>query len=146
MQLIRWRPQRNLWRANESMSRLLDDFFAPTLSNDQLSLQSWNPSADVYEEDDHYVVKAELPGVDKKNIHVDVQENVLILKGERSNGKEVKEENFYRKEIAYGTFERSFALPDGVDADKIKADYNDGVIKITIPKPETKQPRRISIH
>lgn len=146
MQLIRWTPQRNAWRVHDTMNRLLDDFFAPTLNNDQLSVQNWNPSADVYEEGDHYVVKAELPGVDKKNIHVDVQENVLILKGERSNGNEVKEENFYRKEIAYGTFERSFALPDGVDADKIKADYNDGVIKITIPKPETMQPRKISVH
>lgn len=147
MQLIRWTPQRNAWRMQDRMSRLFDEFFAPTLPNHEgLTLRNWTPSADLYEDDGNFVIKAELPGVDKKNIHVDVQDNVLILKGERTDDKEVKEDNFYRKEISYGSFERSFALPDGVDVEKIKADYNDGVIKITIPKPENKQPKKIAVH
>jgi len=128
------------------MNRIFDDFFAPTLgTNDELATRNWNPSADVYEEDGHYVIKAEVPGVDKKDIHVDVENNILVLKGERTEDRELKEENYYRKEMAYGKFQRSFALPKGVDADNIKADYNDGVIKITIPKPETKKPKTISV-
>jgi len=128
------------------MNRMFDDFFAPALGiDDELSTRNWNPSADVYEEDNQYVIKAALPGIDKKNIHVDVENNVLILKGEQTEDKELKEENYYRKEMAYGKFQRSFALPEGVDTDSIKADYSDGVIKITIPKPETKQPQKITV-
>lgn len=81
----------------------------------------------------------------KKDIHIDFENNILVLKGERIEDKEVKKENYYRKEMAYGTFQRSFALPEGVDADVIKADYTDGVLKIIIPKPETKQPKEITV-
>jgi HSP20 family protein len=146
MELIRWAPHRNTWRMNNRMNRIFDDFFAPTLgTDDELVVRNWNPTADVYEEDTKYVIKAELPGIDKKDIHIDFENNVLILKGERTEDKEVKEDNYYRKEMAYGEFQRSFALPEGVEADNIKADYKDGVLKITIPKPEAKQPKTITI-
>lgn len=146
MELIRWAPQRNTWRMYNRMNRIFDDFFAPALgTNDELAVRNWNPTADVYEEDTHYVIKAELPGIDKKDIHIDFENNILVLKGERTEDKELKEENYYRKEMAYGKFQRSFALPEGVDADTIKADYKDGVLKITIPKPATKQPKAITV-
>jgi HSP20 family protein len=131
---------------NNRMNRIFDDFFTPALVADtELAVRNWNPTADVYEEDTQYVIKAELPGIDKKDIHIDFENNTLILKGERTEDKEVKEENYYRKEMAYGKFQRSFALPEGVEADNIKADYKDGVLKITIPKPETKKPKTITV-
>jgi len=146
MELIRWTPRRNAWGLQTRMNRIFDDFFTPALNTeDRLLARNWNPSADVYEEDAQFVIKAELPGVDKKDIHVDVENNVLILKGERTEDNEVKEENYYRREMASGAFQRSFALPDGVDANNIKADYKDGVIKITIPKPESRQPKKITV-
>lgn len=146
MEVIRWAPHRNTWRMHNRMNRIFDDFFAPALNTDaELAVQNWNPSADVYEEDTQYVIKAALPGIDKKDIHIDFENNTLVLKGERTEDKEVKEENYYRKEMAYGKFQRSFALPEGVEADSIKADYKDGVLKITIPKPETKQPKTITV-
>jgi len=146
MELIRWAPHRNTWRMHNRMNRIFDDFFAPALTTDgELTARNWNPTADVYEEDTHYIIKAELPGIDKKDIHIDFENNTLVLKGERTEDKEVKEENYYRKEMTYGKFQRSFALPEGVNADNIKADYKDGVLKITIPKPETKQPKAITV-
>ncbi len=146
MELIRWTPQRNVWGLHDRMNRFFDDFFAPaTRTDDGLAFRNWNPSADVFEEDGQYVIKAELPGVDRKDIHVDVENGVLVLKGERTEDKELKEENYYRKERAYGNFQRSFALPEGVDTDAIKADYKDGVLKITVPKPEAKQTKKITV-
>ena len=146
MEVIRWTPNRTPWRFHNRMNRIFDDFFAPAFPvDDELAMRNWNPSADVYEEDAHYVIKAELPGIDKKDIHIDFENNTLVLKGERTEDKEVNEESYYRKEMAYGRFQRSFALPEGVEADNIKADYKDGVLKITIPKPETKQPKTITV-
>jgi HSP20 family protein len=147
MELARWTPRRNAWGLQNRMNRLFDDFFAPmTGTEEALFPRNWNPTADIYEEDEHYVIKAEVPGVDKNNIHINFENNVLVLKGERTENKEVKEESYYRREMATGTFQRSFALPEGIDADAIKADYKDGVIKITIPKPKSRQPKKISVH
>jgi HSP20 family protein len=129
------------------MNRLFDDFFYPTYREDSdLGMLDWNPVADIYDNEDHLVIKAELPGVDKKDIVVDVKEGVLTLKGERSYDNEVKEDKYYRKERTFGRFERSFTLPVNVEAEKIKADFKDGILKIEIPKPETQKPKKITIH
>ena len=101
---------------------------------------------DVMDTDDKYIIKAELPGVDKKDITVDVKNRVLTLKGERSSDSDVKEEKYHLKERSWGSFERRFTLADGIDPEKISADYVDGVLKIEVPKPETVAPRRITIH
>ena len=147
MELAKWTPRRNVWGLHNRMNRLFDDFFAPTTGTEEtLFPRNWNPSADIYEDDDNYVIQAEVPGVDKNNIHINFENNVLVLKGERTENNEVKEENYYRREMATGTFQRSFALPEGIDVDNIKADYKDGVIKITIPKPKSRQPKKISVH
>ncbi len=146
MELSRWTPRGNAGGLQNQMSRLFDDFFAPMAGRDEaLYPRNWNPAADVYEEDAHYVIKAEVPGVDKNDIEIDVENNILVIKGERKQDKEVKEENFYRRERLFGAFQRSFALPDGVATDEIKADHKDGVIKITIPKPKSRQPRKITV-
>jgi HSP20 family protein len=102
---------------------MFDDFFFPRTSDDEGMLSwSWNPVVDIYDNDDAIVIKAELPGVSKKDITVDVNDRVLTLKGERSANNEVKEDHYYRRESTYGKFERTFTLPADVDPDKIKAD------------------------
>jgi HSP20 family protein len=123
-----------------------DSFFRPRRSDDDLSLGTWHPVVDMYDEDDRVVIKAELPGVDKKDIAVDVKDRVLTLSGERTYDNEVKEENYYRRERAYGKFQRVFSLPADVDSDKIKADFADGLLKIEVPKPEKQKPKNITIH
>jgi HSP20 family protein len=129
------------------LSRMLDEFFAPANAGEAgASLWSWNPAVDVYDKDDHIVIQAELPGVDKKDVAVDVKDGMLTIKGERSSDNEVKEEKFYRRERVYGKFERSFALPENVDPDQIKAEYKDGILKIEIPKTEDQKPKQISVH
>jgi HSP20 family protein len=126
---------------------MFDDVFYPINRDEvELSMGSWNPVVDVYDNDDSIVIKAELPGIDKEGIEIDVKDRVLTLKGERSSESEVKDDNYYRRERSYGKFERAFNLPADVDPDNIKADYKDGVLKIDIPKPEEKKPRQITIH
>jgi HSP20 family protein len=101
---------------------------------------------DIYDNNDTLVIKAELPGVDKKDITVDVNARTLTLKGERATDNEVKTGDYYRRERSFGKFERSFALPADIDPDKIKADFRDGVLKLNIPKPEAHKPKQISVH
>jgi HSP20 family protein len=126
---------------------MFDDFFLPhTTTEDGSMTWGWNPVVDIYDNEDNIVIKAELPGVSKKDIEIDIKDRVLTLKGERSADNEVKEDNYYRRERTYGRFERSFTIPPNVDPDKIKADYNDGVLKIEVPKPEDQKPKQISVH
>lgn len=147
MQLIKWRPARDLFRASQQMNSIFDDFFYPGRrpAHSQRSW-GWNPAVDIYEDEQNIFVKAEIPGVDKKSIFVDVKDRVLTLKGERAYENEVKEDQYYRRESTYGSFERAFTLPEAVSADDIKAEYKDGVLKITIPKPEDRKPRQITVH
>ena len=147
MDLVRWNPWPEMRRFHDRFNRLFNEVGLPTnWSEDNLTLSSWNPAVDVYESNGNIVLKAELPGVDKKDISVDVKGRVLTLKGERSSDKEVKEENFYRKESFSGTFQRTFTLPMEVDPEKIKAEYKDGVLKIEVPKPEAEKPKQITIN
>ena len=147
MQLVKWNPSRDLFSLNHRIDSLFNDFFYPgDHYNEELSASNWNPVVDIYEDDDTIVIKAELPGVDKKDINIDVKDRVLTLKGERSTDKEVKEDCFYRRERYFGKFERSFTLPTNVDPDKIKADFKNGVLKLDIPKPKEREPKQITIH
>ena len=148
MQLVRWNPSRDLWATRNSFGRILDDFFYPTHKGADVTESgwSWNPVVDIYDNDDQFVITAELPGVDKKDISVNLEGRELTLKGERSSDNEVKEENYYIKERRYGKFERVFTLPEDVDQDKITADYKDGVLKVSIPKPEERKPKQVTIH
>jgi HSP20 family protein len=131
---------------HDRVNRMFSDMFPSTWLDDEVRFTNWHPAVDIYDQDDKVVIKAELPGLDKKDIHVDLKDRVLTLKGERSHESEVKEEEFYRKERAYGKFERAFTLPAGLDPEKISADFKDGVLKIEIPKPEEEKPRKIAVH
>jgi HSP20 family protein len=147
MQLVRRRPRRDVWGVTSPMNFMFDDFFAPFFNDrrDPGSTQ-WQPVVDIIEEESQFRVTAELPGVEKKDIHVDIKNNVLTLRGERSEEKTAEGEQYYRRERSFGSFTRAFSLPENVDSEAIKADYKDGVLSIAIPKPEKAVPKAITVH
>ncbi len=147
MQLIRWNPAREMFSMRNRINSVFNEFFYPShrFAEDE-GLWNWNPAVDIFEDEDNIVVKAELPGVDKDRIAVDVKGRTLTLKGERSTDNEVNEDKYFRRERTYGRFERVFTLPADVDAGKIEAEYKDGVLRIEVPKPEEQKPKQITIH
>ena len=139
MSLIRWDPFLEFNTLPSRLGIFGKDWRAP------LPTTAWNPSVDIFENDNEVVVKAELPGMNAKDIDVRLENNVLTLKGERHFEKETKEENYHRVEREYGTFTRSFALPTAVNGEKVTAEYKDGVLKIVLPKKEETKPKPIKI-
>jgi HSP20 family protein len=147
MELVRWNPLREMSLLRNHFGRFFSDpFFPADMAGDVASPKVWQPAVDIFEKDDNMYIKAELPGMDKKDISLDIQNGVLTLRGERKYENEVKEENFYRKEMSHGTFVRSFTLPADVDADRIKAEFKDGILTVEVPSPETRKPKQISVH
>lgn len=138
LDLIRWNP----WRELEHLSRRMDRFFHPEAE----SRGFWTPAVDMYEKDGKLVIKAELPGLDKKDVSLDYKDGILTLKGERRVENEVKEENYYRRELSCGSFIRSFSLPPETDPDKITAEFTNGLLTIEVPKPASSQPKQITVH
>lgn len=149
MAIVRWEPFRDLVSIQERMNRLFDEAFRgnPRANGeDDWALGgSWAPAVDIYEQEGNIVLKAELPGVDAKNVDIHVENNVLTLRGERKFDHEVKRDNYHRVERTYGTFARSFTLPNVVDTERINAEYKDGVLRVTLPKKEEAKPKQISI-
>ena len=147
MELVRWNPWREATTLQHRFNKMFNDTMFPVCgAKTKAEDRSWHPAVDVYENDEHIMIKAELPGIEKKDIDIDVNDRVLTLKGERSFDNEVKEDKFYRRERVFGNFTRSFALPPNVDSAKIEADFKDGVLSITVPKPESEQPKKITVH
>lgn len=147
MALVRWRPFRDLVSIQDEVNRLYNDFFGrvPSRFEGDWNASEWSPSVDISETKDDIVIKAEIPGLEKENIKISLQDNILTLKGEKKQEKEEKDTNFYRMERCYGSFTRSFNLPTTVQADKIKASYKDGILNITLPKAEEVKPKQIPI-
>jgi len=147
MDLIRWNPWNELVSLRLRMNRVFDDsLFRSDRREDSLAMGTWSPAVDMFEKDDQVVIKAELPGLDKNDISLDLQNGVLTLKGERKYENEVKEENYYRREMSCGKFIRSFTLPADVDADKIKAEFQKGLLTVEVPKPEEPKPKQIPVN
>jgi HSP20 family protein len=147
MQLIKWNPSRDIFSLRNHFNTLFDDFFYPSRrTTAEEGMWNWNPAVDIYEEGDNIIVQAELPGVAKDGISVDVKDRVLTIKGERSADNEVKEDKYFRRERVYGQYRRAFTLPADVDPESVKAEYNDGVLKIMVPKPEAQKPKQITVH
>ena len=147
MALVRWTPMGNLQSFQHEMNRMFDEFFRG--GNGEAAgtgLSSWTPAVDIHETEDAFVIKAELPGVSKDDVSIDVHQNTLTLRGQRKHEAEVKNERYHRVERAYGTFQRSFVLPAMVDHDKVQATYKDGVLELHLPKSEAAKPKRISIN
>jgi HSP20 family protein len=148
MQIVRWEPVRDLVGLQGRMNRLFDESFRESAraNDDDWALGgSWAPAVDIYEKGGNIVLKAELAGIDPKTVDVRVENNVLTLRGERKFEEEVKKDNFHRVERAYGTFTRSFTLPTVVDTGKIKAEFKDGVLKLTLPTREESKPKQIQV-
>jgi HSP20 family protein len=127
------------------MNRLFDDTGRGLRGDEPAATTTWSPAVDIFETEGEIVVKAELPGIDRKDITLHLEKNVLTLRGERRFEKETKEENYHRIERAYGGFSRSFAIPAMVDEEKIRAEYRDGILKIALPKKEQAKPKQIKI-
>jgi len=155
MEMERWRPRRRLipwrpFRELEEMERGFNDLFSwPTLPAIWRRIPTmemgWAPAIDVFEKDDRFVVKAELPGMEEKDIDVSVVGNRLIIKGEREAESEVEKEDYYYSERSYGSFSRSIDIPSDVDAKKIEANYEDGVLEVTLPKTPSVKPKKVSV-
>jgi len=129
----------------ERMNRMFDDAGRGWRGDEPSSTTTWSPAVDIYETENEIMVQAELPGVDRKDIVLNLEKNVLTLKGERHFEKETRQENYHRIERAYGGFSRSFSIPAIVDEEKIRADYKDGILKIALPKKEQVKPKQIQI-
>jgi HSP20 family protein len=146
MAITKWDPFRDLSVLQDRMNRLFDDAGRGGWRADEpAATTTWSPAVDIFETEGEIIVKAELPGVDRKDIALNLENNVLTLKGERRFEKETKEENYHRIERAYGAFSRAFSIPTTVDEEKIRADYRDGILKIALPKKEQAKPKQIRI-
>jgi HSP20 family protein len=151
MAIVRWEPFRDLAGLQERMNRLFEESVrtrgtASGQEEDWALGGSWAPPVDIFEQDGNIVLKAEIPGIEPKDVELRVENNVLTIKGERKLENEVKRESYHRVERAYGVFTRQFTLPTTVDAENIKAEYKDGMLKVSLPKREEAKPKQISIH
>ena len=143
---IRWDPWRNLSFLQDRINRMFWEAFPePRGEDDEVSLGTWYPAVDIHETDEAIVLQAELPGLNKEDIEIEIKENILTLKGERKDTKEIKEQNYYRQERRLGKFSRSFTLPAVVDPGKVVASYKAGVLEVKIPRPEEQKPAQIDI-
>ncbi|OGR26813.1 MAG: molecular chaperone [Desulfobacca sp. RBG_16_60_12] len=143
--LMEWRPFREVSRLRREMDRLWDDYFGSGRRGLQPLQAEFAPAVDVTETAEAVVVKAEVPGMDAKDINISVTGDVLTIKGEKKSEREEKEENYHVVERSYGSFSRSLALPGAVDLDKIEAKYDKGVLTVTCPKKEEVKPKAIEI-
>lgn len=140
MAIVRWDPFRELTTLQDEMNRLLGRF-----AGEPVERQSWIPSIDVVETKDAIKFKADLAGLKPEDIKLEVEDNVLTISGERRFEEEVEEDKYYRVERRYGSFSRSIALPQGVKADQISANYENGVLEVVVPKGEEAKPKRIDV-
>jgi len=142
--LSRWEPFRGAVNLQEQVNRLFGDVFER--SQHESSLTTWAPAVDIYETEHELVVKADLPAIDPKDLDIRVENNILTIRGERKFEKKVNEDSYLRVERAYGGFSRSFALSSTVNTEAIKADYQNGVLSLSIPKREEAKPKQIKVN
>ena len=143
MTIVRWEPLRELNSLQSEMNRLFNTAF-DTPSGPSV-LRRWVPAMDLVEAGDHFVLRADLPGMSEEDISIEFEDSTLTVSGERKAEHDERGEGFHRVERSFGAFSRSLTLPKGVDADGVSASFDRGVLEIRIPKPEERKPRRISI-
>ncbi|MCX7821589.1 MAG: Hsp20/alpha crystallin family protein [Brevinematales bacterium] len=129
----------------DTFSEFLKNFFDDDFFSTELVRSDFEPRVDVYEKNNNIVVKADIPGIDEKDLSVELEGNVLTISGKKEEEKEVKEKNYHRIERSYGSFCRSITLPDGIEADKISAEYKKGVLTVNIPKSKTAEAKKIEV-
>jgi len=143
--LTRWDPFREFTTLQDRMNRLFHDSFSEG-RDESLTTSSFAPAVDVYEDEHNVTLKIEVPGIEEKDIDVRIENNTLTVHGERKFEKEEKEENYRRVERQYGSFTRSFTLPNTVDHDNVSANYDKGVLKIKLAKKAEAKPKQIKVH
>ena len=151
MNLVRWDPFRELEDMGDRLNRVFAGLGRPGLARvpeagrEALTVPEWSPMVDITETDEEYLIKAEIPEVKKEDVKVSVENGVLTLQGERKQEKEEKGKKFHRIERYYGSFMRTFAVPDNVDETKVKAEFKDGVLNVHLPKTEKAKPKAIEV-
>jgi HSP20 family protein len=146
MAIVRWEPFRELGTLQNEMNRLFNTVFdAPAPTSGNTTLRRWMPAMDLVEADEHFILRADLPGMSEDDIKIELEDGTLTLSGERKAEHEEREEGYYRVERAFGSFSRSLTLPKGVDPESVSANFDRGVLEVRIPKPEERKPRRIEI-
>ncbi len=144
MALVRWEPVRELSSLQQEMNRLFNGFFdAPRASGGNGA--RFLPAMDLVESNDHFILRADLPGLREEDVKIELEDNVLSISGERKAEQEERKEGYYRLERSFGTFSRSLALPEGVKPEGIEASFVNGVLEVKIPKPEQRKPHRVTI-
>ena len=145
MAIVRWEPLRELSTLQNEMNRLFNTAFdAPAPANGG-TLRRWVPPMDLVETDEHFVLRADLPGLAEDAVTIEVEDRVLTIAGERKAEHETSKEGYHRVERAFGSFSRSLTLPEGVNAEAIEASFDRGVLEVRIPKPAQKRPHRVAI-
>ena len=140
--ISKWEPFRDMLSLRADMDRLFSSLFGGGYEERE---GLWAPLVDIEEDNDTIMVKVEIPGMKKEDIKVSVQSNILTITGERKHESETKNKTFHRVERSYGKFSRMITLPTDVDSDKVKANYKDGILSITLPKPEAVKPKHIDV-
>jgi HSP20 family protein len=142
--LVRWDPSREVESLHSEVNRLFDSFFGGRSGNGVAS-RRWVPAMDLAEEGEELVLRADLPGLTEDDVEIEVKDRVLTVSGERKTEEKQEGEGYYRVERAFGSFSRSLSLPDGIDADKVNAEFDNGVLTVRIPKPEEHKAHRVQI-
>jgi HSP20 family protein len=142
--VIRWEPFRNVNSLQEQFSRLFDTSFPGRSSESDLT--TWAPAVDIQETENELVLKADLPGVEEKDIDVRIENNTLTIRGERKFEKQLNEDNYLRVERSYGSFSRSFSLPNTINTEAIKAEYKNGVLTVQLPKRAESKPKQVKVN
>ena len=145
MTIVRCNPARDLLGLQEEMNMLLGDFLGVDKRGEETQFVRWAPRVDILEQDGGYELVADLPGLKKEDIKIEIQDNMLTLRGEKKLEEEKKDKNYRLCERYYGEFARTFALPENVDRDGIVAEFKDGVLKLEIPKTEKAKPKQIEV-
>ncbi len=145
MAIIRWDPFKDMMTLRDKMNRLFEEAVTHKGEEKDLISSSWAPAVDIYEKDNELILTAEVPGINEKDIEISLEDNTLSIKGERKFEKETKEENFHRIERSYGSFFRSFSLPANIDQEKIQAEHENGILRITMPKKAELKPKLIKV-
>lgn len=145
MNLMKWDPFRELEDVSNRLNRVFGRPLARMEPNEMLSMADWTPSADISETDTAYLIKAEIPGVKKEDVKVTIQDGMLTIQGERKMEKEEKDKKYHRIERSYGSFMRSFRLPDDADESGVKAEFKDGMLNVTLNKSEKAKPKSINV-
>ena len=145
MSIVKYDPFRELRSLQDDMTRLFSGVMPSGFNREEMTHGSWAPSVDIFEDKEHLILEAELPGMNREDFEISVENNVITLRGERKFEKKTEGDNYHRVERSYGSFTRSFTLPQTVTADGATADFENGILHVSLPKREETKARRIEV-